>query len=452
MDGPLAYGLLASGMVLLSLVSPFAGLVAYMGILYLRPQELIPELAEMNPTRTAAIILLLAVALRMVIGNIRPAVPREMRPLLAFLAVIVASGAWGCWVCSEWAVEGMVKNAIGFWLIVTLVNTESRLRRFLWVLLAFQALMAAHTLQAYVALQDAGLDPELDPDEVRLGAFTGGYFGGAGDFAAMTNILVPFALVFALRERGFVRRVAALGLLGVLVGGVVATHARGAGVIALGVAVGACAILASAGMRGPGRLVPLAVAAALIAAIVLMAPAEFLERAASILQYREEEAADDRILFWKIGIRMFLDHPLLGVGAGQYSAHFWEYGGPRWMGWRASHNMFIDLVSQLGIAGIAAFGCLALWVGRGLWRARRRLDPQDAGDRFLFTASSAIVASLLTYFAAGMFQSILYYPMLYVHLAVAVAATGLIELRHPALEASRATVRTGARPEAAWSP
>lgn len=445
MDALVTYGLLAGGMAVLALLNPFVGLLAYLGLLYLRPQELIPELADMNPTRTGAVILLLVVGLRLAVGSFRPPAAREIRPLLAFLGVIVVSGALECWVCSQWVVEGMVKNLVAFWLIVTLVDSERRLRLLLWTLLAFQGFMAAETLQDYLALEETELG------QVRLGAFAQGYFGGAGDFAAMTTILVPFTVFFALAEPGVVRRLAALGSLALLAGGVVATEARGAGVVAMAVAFGASALMVWTRARGLRRLGPLAIGAVLAVGVALSAPTRFLERAASILHYRAEETADTRVEFWRIGLRMFRDHPVLGVGAGQYSANFRAYGGPTWMGWRASHNMFIDVVSQLGLVGMLVFGWLVLAAGGGLWRARSRLDADEPDDRFLLAVSNAGLASLATYFAAGMFQSILYYPMLYIHMAIAVATTRLIDRRRAVGEAGAEAVRIGGEREVAWS-
>jgi O-antigen ligase len=81
----------------------------------------------------------------------------------------------------------------------------------------------------------------------------------------------------------------------------------------------------------------------------------------------------ERIAHWVAGLRMFAAHPILGVGAGNYSAAYSRFACADWptpLG--HAHNYYINTAAELGVIGLAAFlalvGC-ALALG---WRASHR--------------------------------------------------------------------------------
>ena len=56
------------------------------------------------------------------------------------------------------------------------------------------------------------------------------------------------------------------------------------------------------------------------------------------------------------GIRTFLEHPLTGVGAGDFQ----NYNPPwRQERWRETHNALIQVASETGIVGLVAFSFLS---------------------------------------------------------------------------------------------
>lgn len=79
---------------------------------------------------------------------------------------------------------------------------------------------------------------------------------------------------------------------------------------------------------------------------------------------------------WSVAWRMFLDHPLLGVGPGHYRSLFPSYHPGLLDGqyWGSAHNLFLHYLAERGLLGFAAL--LAVF-GALLWRAWRRicLDP-----------------------------------------------------------------------------
>jgi O-antigen ligase len=90
----------------------------------------------------------------------------------------------------------------------------------------------------------------------------------------------------------------------------------------------------------------------------------------------------ERIAHWIAGARMFLAHPILGVGAGNYSAAYQRYALPEWpdpLG--HAHNYYINAAAETGALGCLMFLALsvaALYLG---WRTAQRLReaPQPHG-------------------------------------------------------------------------
>ncbi len=77
--------------------------------------------------------------------------------------------------------------------------------------------------------------------------------------------------------------------------------------------------------------------------------------------------------FWRVAIRGFLDHPLVGTGAGGFETE-WNLRRPIIYFARDAHSLYLETLCELGLVG----GLLLLWlfVAAGAsMRQVRRLDP-----------------------------------------------------------------------------
>jgi len=86
-----------------------------------------------------------------------------------------------------------------------------------------------------------------------------------------------------------------------------------------------------------------------------------------------------RVQLFMYAWSMFLSNPLLGIGFGEYAWRAFELaadlpgGAPPGLD-RHSHNLFLQLLAETGIAGLLCFAIpLALWFARISWR---NLDPE----------------------------------------------------------------------------
>lgn len=117
-------------------------------------------------------------------------------------------------------------------------------------------------------------------------------------------------------------------------------------------------------------LVLLAVAYAFIPQIHLIFDRLFVETA---------DPLSGREVFWAYALQMFLSSPLLGMGFLSFNEYvnaqgFTYYGGP----WNyQAHNVYLQLLAELGIVGPLVFTLLMITLLVGLIRAYRRMSVES---------------------------------------------------------------------------
>lgn len=214
-----------------------------------------------------------------------------------------------------------------------------------------------------------------------------GLLANPNELAMVMAITVPWTLWARETSRSLLLRTTLLVAFGLQVSAVVVTHSRG-GALGLTAAVVAAAVLS------PRRGRALALGALATAAVIAFAPASFWERTGTISTYETDASARGRLRTWETGRRALEDRPVLGVGAGNY-LEAWNRYMPRNVRELAyaSHNLWMQVVVELGWLGLLTFASMLLLLVRGLWRARGLAE--GGGE------SRAILASLLAVFVCG---------------------------------------------------
>jgi O-antigen ligase len=107
----------------------------------------------------------------------------------------------------------------------------------------------------------------------------------------------------------------------------------------------------------------------------------------------------ERIYYYATALRLFVTHPLLGVGAGNYQFFDRSYEGEAAGG--IAHNQFLTLAAETGLVGILFF----LWLLLALLRIRKQLrSPGMAlGDSYNWVRVAGS-AFLLVWIAECFFQ------------------------------------------------
>ena len=153
-----------------------------------------------------------------------------------------------------------------------------------------------------------------------------------------------------------------------------------------------------------------------------------------------DTAARGRLTENLAAAHVFADHPLFGVGPGEFPLYYQEYAGrigievhdrdrqsngqdagqaPQ----RAAHNIALGLAADLGIVGLSLFVVVIGLAFVGLLRARRHwlaLQRPEFAD-----VAGALVVALTGYLVAGAFLSLAFQRYLWLLLAMAGAAIAL---------------------------
>ena len=261
-----------------------------------------------------------------------------------------------------------------------------------------------------------------------------GPIGEANFFALILLVLLPWGVYLTSTATGVVRRTAwATGT--VLVGaGVVLTYSRGA-IVAIVVTTVLLSIL---------RIVPrksLAVLAlgGVLSLTFVPSYGERLAEVKKVIHFgrdsqgppQADAAARGRLSEVLAAFAVYRDHPVLGVGPGQFPRYYQQYSGDAsggvhsGQGGRQAHNLVAGLAAETGTFGLLTFfGGLVASVRR-LWWMRSR--PETA------LVAAAALTSLCLAFTASMFLHLAYMRYLWLHLALAavVAAVSERPARHP---------------------
>lgn len=261
-------------------------------------------------------------------------------------------------------------------------------------------------------------------DTTQLGAVTLRHTGPESDanfWARSLVVALPIGLSWwALARRDIVKWLAA-GAVITIAAGIYLAQSRG-GLIAVTAAVVLWFVLA-------GRpYIRWLAAAPLILAILLVTPGVGSRLATLTDVTVADQQVTDPSLLGRIGAQeagmgMFLEHPILGVGAGEFIATVPEF--QRKLGIEAevldAHNLYLEIAAETGVIGLMAWG---VFLGFGLFLAGRAwlLSRQSLGsaNRWIHLMAVGVIAALIGWLLASVFLHAANLRILYTVLAVAV--------------------------------
>ena len=199
-------------------------------------------------------------------------------------------------------------------------------------------------------------------------------YGDPNDFAFVLAAALPFAIWLLVETHGWRRPLAAL-MIGLLAAGIVLSLSRGA-VLAVGVGV----IWHAVSNRRHRRLLIVAMTVSAMSALLfIQSNPERVAQGLSAKEYVAQDNVDSRLVAWNGAIKLAADHPLLGIGPGNFGVYYYEISGNP-VGTFAlgvSHNSYLDVASELGFFGLLlflAFIVLSFW--RLSTATARGLGPQ----------------------------------------------------------------------------
>ena len=281
------------------------------------------------------------------------------------------------------------------------------------------ALAAATALAALTSLLQAyGVETEY----FSLNRAPGGTFGNRNFVAHLSAVGLPLVVLYALTARGSVG--ALLGAIGagLAAAALVLSRSRGAWLAVAATALPAVVALWRARRlekerSGAGRRVLLGLAAGAGVAAALLLPntlnwksdSPYLDSVRGVVDYRQG-SGHGRLVQYHNTLRIAFDHPLLGVGPGNWPVWYPRYASPGDPSltddamtanpWPSSD--WAATVAERGIAATLLLALVFLAAGtrslRGVFRARRAEE---------LVAPAALGAVLLAALVVGAFDAVL---------------------------------------------
>ena len=329
----------------------------------------------------------------------------------------------------------LAKNGFVAVLFVVLIREVADMRKVVW------SLIIAASFLALLGIVDVAGDSVPGPlqgfaqaveetvDEEVVSTRAAGPIGDANFFGQLLIMMLPFALERAFRDQAWSRRIAA-ALASISIGwAVVLTYSRGA---FFGLVVSVFLLLA---WLRPSLKV-LLVGASISAMVLLSMPTAYLERIGTLGQVAligsEQQAYDlsiqGRLSEMLVGLEMFHDHPVSGVGPGNYPGRYVEYSSSLGLDYRLEerqpHSLPIEVAAELGVLGMTWWLIGAVVLGRGLFRARR--VAQSLGDQEMTHLVEVIVVSMAGFVTTAIFLHLAFARSFWMMVGIAVAAIRLI--------------------------
>lgn len=380
--------------------------VFYLFIEFGRPMAWVPPLAVIRPGVIAAIWGISAVA-----GSRRRPVPRPIWLMLGFVAVMA------------WNVPWALNNFLAFWgaldLAILVIGNVLPLAVLPANLGAVRYLLSAYVF-LHVPMAIHGIQ--------HGGRGLTGWMGDENDLALALNIAIGIGIYLFIETRSVAKKLLLVVAMGTMLSAIVASISRGGfiGLAALGIfvlvtgpkrgAVAFCVILAVAGLW-------------------LFAPPAYWDEVRSIRTAGEPgDTGEQRFYLWGMAWRMFLDHPVTGVGAKNYGIQAPHYenteraetsGFHTWG--RVAHSMYLTLLAEEGALGTLLFACILWWGVLAQWRLRRwaRARRDDPDARAALLLGSGLAAGMFALLVTGAFITVTYYPLFWVLAGLTSALEGV---------------------------
>jgi O-antigen ligase len=319
------------------------------------------------------------------------------------------------------------KYWVFFVILIQMIDTKKRLDGFYWVLVISSAWLV------FRAWDLRGTTGE------RFENIGGGNVADSNDYAAALVLLFPFVYQRTLSHKRTVAVGAACLCFGIVMAIVIANSRGGF----LGLLTVSLLILLLIKVRRTQTLL----AFAGVALVALAFTREYqLQRLLGVFGMAEGEEQDNsahlRVVFWKLAWQLFQDHPLLGVGPGNfpyYSATLQE-GLPYGTAGHVTHSLWFEMLSSGGLLLVGPLFILLWRFFRNSWRLAR--SCVQAGDLETALYVQVPLCSMGGFLVAATFIDRMVYEPLYWCLALGVVHRYLWSpVRETALPALRTRPR-----------
>ena len=352
-------------------------LLLFLILVYTNTPFILPALEVLHPAKIVAGLAIIAVLFEAMSGHTRLtlALP-EGAWLITFLDAAVLSCLTALWPSyAVTTVTELLKMGLVFFFLVNCAATETRLPQVMWIIVLCGLFPAFGTLHNY-----------LGGNLFEGRAAWVGIFANPNEVAYSLVVLLPLAAYLAWAG-GWMARLSLLGISLVYLGAIFVTFSRGG-------LIGLVAIVEFIALRQKSLWLQIVILV-VVAGGVLFGERHW-SRNEDFSQLNNDLSFQQRIVTSEVGLKMFADHPVSGVGIG-CSVVAWPLYAPGNLytrGALVTHNTFVQVFGETGLLGGLPFLIL---IGTALRRIRARTDATP-----FRLPGVAIEASLWGFIVCGM--------------------------------------------------
>jgi len=203
--------------------------------------------------------------------------------------------------------------------------------------------------------------------------------------AGYLNLVIPTAIACAVLAQDRVLKILGFTCACFAAVAVFLTQSRGGLLALVGVVIIALWLLV------PRRLtrIKMVAASALLCLLLLPSLMNRFER----LQAVDDATELSRLAVWQAAGMMFLEHPVLGVGYGNYRSLYGDLAPDRLLSRVEAHSLYLQLLAETGLVGFCGF---AFFLWTSFFFSLQSFRTHDSLSRIVaFGACGAIVATLI---------------------------------------------------------
>jgi len=346
----------------------------------------------------------------------------QARAFLIFFAL--ASASWLTLGRTLSATTMLVVYASHLLFLVITVSLVDSLARLRWTLLAAVASMGFVSL--YV-LRDWQIGSAVYGLNYRPGYVA----GDANFFTASVLLCLPLTLVLLWREKGLPIKLFCLASLAVTLAAVTLAASRGG---FLGLLMAMAWLLWHSRNRGRNLLLVSLLMGAFLAVSPLSPVGRLLHP-----DYSDTDSVHIHLELWQAGLKILRDHPLAGIGVGQFKSAVGAYSSVKNLALLA-HNTYLEIAAEMGIPGLILFLAIFVFSFRSLTQVR--LAASRDGPALLPAAATGIQAGLVGFGVAAFFVSAEFLRMFWFMLFLSICLISLSQ-QQPAEEHALAETTPG---------
>lgn len=454
----------ALGLGVVLLTRPDTATVIVIFLIYTNMSVVAYKLHDLPQALAGAVILLILVpfAVYVVIRREKIRLDYIFLLMLLYFAALLLSffPAIDKEIAFEEIVGYVVEGLLLYFLILNVIRKPEILRKVTWALILGGALLGGLTLYQdvtktysnnYLGLAQrnvafgfdedrANVDPNLTGKrpKIQLAQRAQGPIGDPNRYAQILIVLLPLAYFRFFDEKKWLLKLLAAGSAGLILSGILLTYSRGA-------FLAICIIMLLMTVMRYIRPYQLLFSAVGVIALILIASPGYLNRIGSIggvqgLFSSEKAVETDAVIMGRTtemlaALMVFLDHPIVGVGPGQYVKFYAldyqdnpAYALRKLDKGRRAHSLYIELAAETGILGIGTFLLIVIFTLYQLWQVRKKWLNVN---REYANYAAAFLLSLVGYLSTAVFLSLAFQRFYWVLVALAGSTIQILSSQEP---------------------